>query len=86
MGSWCSTFEVSESLQIPVANLGVIGRGPRLYSRAQTFDLLTGGDAGIYNDESDYKIKNDEDSDSFAQFVALPELMRQELRADLSAR
>jgi hypothetical protein len=59
----------------------------RLYTRAQAFDLLTGGDAAVDpDDECDYEIEGVEEPGRFAQFVALPDLMRQELRVDLRAR
>jgi hypothetical protein len=58
----------------------------RLYTRAQAFDLLTGGDPSADpDDESDYEIEGVEEPGRSAQFVALPDEMRQALRVELSA-
>jgi hypothetical protein len=59
----------------------------RLYTRAQAFDLLTGGDPSVDSEEKlDYEIEGVEEPGGVSQFVALPDSMRRELRVDLSAR
>jgi hypothetical protein len=58
----------------------------RLYTRAQAFDLLTGGDPSADpDDEQDYEIEGVEEPGRTAQFVALPNEMREALRVDLRA-
>jgi superfamily II DNA/RNA helicase len=58
----------------------------RLYTRAQAFDLLTGGDPSADpDDEQDYEIEGAEEPGRIAQFVALPNEMREALRVDLRA-
>lgn len=59
----------------------------RLYTRAQAFELLTGGDAALDPDhEGSSEIERVEEGSESSQFVALPDSMRRELRVDLSAR
>jgi hypothetical protein len=58
----------------------------RLYTRAQAFDLLTGGDPSADpDDDRDYAIEGVEEPGRVAQFVGLPTAMRQALRVELSA-
>jgi hypothetical protein len=58
----------------------------RLYTRAQAFDLLTGGDPSAdADDESDFEIEGVEESGSKVRLVALPEELRQAIRVDLRA-
>ena len=58
----------------------------RLYSRAQAFDLLTGGDPSADPDEEhDFEIAGVEEPGRVEQFVALPAEMRNALRVDLRA-
>jgi hypothetical protein len=59
----------------------------RLYTRAQAFDLLTGGDPSADPDnENDYTSDGTEESNRSAQFVALPTAMRNALRVELRAK
>ena len=59
----------------------------RLYARAQAFELLTGGDAALDPDhEGSSEMERVDEGTESAQFVALPDSMRRQLRVDLSAR
>jgi hypothetical protein len=58
----------------------------RLYSRAQAFELLTGGDPSVEaNEQFGIEFENADRVGGHSQFVALPEEMRKALRVDLSA-
>ena len=58
----------------------------RLYTRAQAFDLLTGGDPSADTDDADdFDIEGVEESGSKVRLVALPEELRQAIRVDLRA-
>jgi hypothetical protein len=58
----------------------------RLYTRAQAFDLLTGGDPSADpDDERDYGIEGVEEPGRNTEFVALPDEMRSALRVELRA-
>ncbi len=58
----------------------------RLYTRAQAFDLLTGGDpTADADDENDYEIDGIEEPGRKSLLVALPEELRQSIRVDLRA-
>ena len=58
----------------------------RLYSRAQAFELLTGGDPSAEaNEQFGMEFENADRVGAHSQFVALPEEMRKALRVDLSA-
>jgi hypothetical protein len=59
----------------------------RLYSRAQSFDLLMGGDpAADPDDASDSPVSGPDHERSSTEFVALPDDIRAAIRVDLRAR